>query len=284
MIAGQYIYKKEIDWSVLHQGFTFPVSFQVEFQQLVNQKIPRGITQNIRIIIDGITFDAKLVNQNFDEEKYPKHKDIIQIRYLPSSQIAKYLRLKFSDLFEYFLTIKKQNLKSELKKKIIPIPENLNQYLFLYTTQSDDTFVMEYITNKEHSEIQKNIISVTEEEFELNTNYHQIDQTATIKEKIHLVKIRKLDRSICNNLKLLYDYRCQITGEKFGVKYNSEIVEAHHIDYFTKSLNNNSENIIIISPNFHRLIHKTNPIFDRKEMALIFSNGVKEKLKLNYHL
>ena len=70
----------------------------------------------------------------------------------------------------------------------------------------------------------------------------------------------------------------------FGEKYNSEIVEAHHIDYFTKSLNNDSENIIILSPNFHRLIHKTNPEFDRNKLSFIFPNGVEEKLKLNLHL
>jgi hypothetical protein len=49
-------------------------------------------------------------------------------------------------------------------------------------------------------------------------------------------------------------------------------------------MNNDSENIIIVSPNFHRLIHKTHPVFDRNELTFIFQNGVKEKLKLNYHL
>ena len=35
---------------------------------------------------------------------------------------------------------------------------------------------------------------------------------------------------------------------------------SHHIDYFTCSQNNDSTNIIIISPNYHRIIHKNNPI------------------------
>ena len=35
---------------------------------------------------------------------------------------------------------------------------------------------------------------------------------------------------------------------------------SHHIDYFTRSQNNDSTNIIIISPNDYRIIHKNNPI------------------------
>ena len=35
---------------------------------------------------------------------------------------------------------------------------------------------------------------------------------------------------------------------------------SHHIDYFTRSQNNDSTNIIIISPNYHCIIHKNNPI------------------------
>ena len=71
----------------------------------------------------------------------------------------------------------------------------------------------------------------------------------------------------------------------------------HHIDYFTRSQNNDSTNIIIISPrsssarllpsgrkNYHRIIHKNNPRFNRKKFQFEFANGEVLRLKLYEHL
>ena len=44
-------------------------------------------------------------------------------------------------------------------------------------------------------------------------------------------------------------------GMTFPVSVCS-LFTSHHIDYFTRSQNNDSTNIIIISPNYHRIIHK----------------------------
>ena len=59
---------------------------------------------------------------------------------------------------------------------------------------------------------------------------------------------------------------------------------SHHIDYFTRSQNNESTNIIIISPNYHRIIHKNNPRFNRKKFQFEFENGEELRLKLYEHL
>ena len=59
---------------------------------------------------------------------------------------------------------------------------------------------------------------------------------------------------------------------------------SHNIDYFTRSQNNDSTNIIIISPNNHRIIHKNNPRFNRKKFQFEFENGEVLKLKLYEHL
>lgn len=99
-----------------------------------------------------------------------------------------------------------------------------------------------------------------------------------------MTKVRRLDQSISESLKLLYDNRCQITGEKIGEEYGQEVIEAHHIEFFTTSLNNNSDNIIILSPNFHRIIHNNLPVFDRVHLEFQFQNGVVEKIKLDRHL
>ena len=111
-----------------------------------------------------------------------------------------------------------------------------------------------------------------------------VDKTASIEEKQQLVKYRRIDRSIILTLKRFYDYRDEISGEKIGDEYGDSVVEAHHIDYFTRSQNNDSTNIIIISPNYHRIIHKNNPMFNRKKFQFEFPNGEVLRLKLYEHL
>ena len=53
---------------------------------------------------------------------------------------------------------------------------------------------------------------------------------------------------------------------------------------FTHSQNNDSTNIIIISPNYHRIIHKNNPRFNRRKFQFEFENGEVLRLKLYEHL
>jgi len=53
----------------------------------------------------------------------------------------------------------------------------------------------------------------------------------------------------------------------------------------TRSQNNDSTNIIIISLNYHRIIHKNNPRFNRKKYHQFeFPNGEVMRLKLYEHL
>ena len=49
-------------------------------------------------------------------------------------------------------------------------------------------------------------------------------------------------------------------------------------------LNDNSTSIIIISPNYHRIIHKNNPRFNRRKFQFEFENGEVLRLKLYEHL
>ena len=68
-------------------------------------------------------------------------------------------------------------------------------------------------------------------------------------------------------------------GMTFPVSVCS-LFTSHHIDYFTHSQNNDSTNIIIISPNYHQIIHKNNPRFNRKKFQFEFENGEVLRLKL----
>ena len=142
----------------------------------------------------------------------------------------------------------------------------------LYLTSSPDVLCMECCSSSDYQQLAHTLSAIPE------------DKTASIEEKQRLVKYRRIDRSIILTLKRFYDYRDEISGEKIGDEYGDSVVEAHHIDYFTRSQNNDSTNIIIISPNCHRIIHKNNPSFNRRKFQFEFENGEVLRLKLYEHL
>lgn len=279
MIVEQfYIYKKEIDRSVLREGFSIPISIQVVFREQMKHYLKRGEKININVIIDGHTYQVKLINQTFDEQKYPGHVDILQIRYSTQSHFAKKLREIFQSSLNYLAG------KRTITKKNIRVPEEKREYLVLYTTLLENTFFLEPITFSDSIQAKHFISKIDEEDFEFQSNYKTIDISARIETEKHLIKVRKLDRAIGESLKLFYKHKCQICGDNFGKKYNCLIVEAHHINFFVNSLNNDASNIIVLCPNHHRVIHKTNPTFEREVFSFIYQNGVVEKLILNKHL
>lgn len=75
-----------------------------------------------------------------------------------------------------------------------------------------------------------------------------------------------------------------MTGEKVGNEYNALVIEAHHIIPFTESMNNDTSNIIILSPSYHRIINKAKPEWDSMNLSFSFLNGLAEKVKIDFHL
>lgn len=164
-----FILQKTVDWSLLNDGMAIPVLMCSLFRAWDESILTHGQSKDIKILIDGEFYDAKLKNQNFEQSNWAGHKDVIQIRYI-------------------------------------------------------------------------------------------------------------------RILKEFYGYRDEISGERIGSVYGDSVVEAHHIDYFIHSQNNDSTNIIIISPNYHRIIHKNNPRFNRKKFQFEFENGEVLRMKLFEHL
>jgi predicted HNH restriction endonuclease len=145
---------------------------------------------------------------------------------------------------------------------------------------------MECCVDADYRQLANSLYALPEEVYEASDDdrFFMADTTASVVLKEQLVKYRKIDRSIICMLKEFYGYRDQISGEKIGERYGESVVEAHHIDYFTRSQNNDSTNIIIISPNYHRIIHKNNPYFNRKKFQFEFANGEVLRLQLYEHL
>lgn len=277
-----FVYQKTIDRSTLRQGFQIPVEFH-DLLKAMPGGMPRyGESRDIKLLIDGQEFTAQLKNQGFDRNKYDGHADVIQVRYSEGSAMVKRLREVFSATWNYVETVK--NLpKNQNRKFIIRIPEEQQEYLALSSTDLPNVFIADCITTDVKADISTEVRKYDELTFETTFEARE-DSTATIKEVTRLQKIRHLDRSIGDSLKRLYDYRCQMTGEKVGSEYDALVVEAHHLIPFTESMNNDTSNIIILSPNYHRIIHNAKPEWDSKNLTFRFPNGLVEKIKLNRHL
>lgn len=276
-----FLYQKLIDRSTLRQGFQIPVEFHHLLKAMPGGMPQHGETRNVKVVIDGVGYDAQLKNQGFDRLKYDGHADVIQIRYSEGSELVKRLREVFSSTWNYVESIK--NMPENINRKFtVRIPEEHQEFLALSTTDLPNVFVADCITTAVKAEVRIEVSTMSELDFE--TFEPREDKSAGIKQVTRLQKVRQFDRSIGDSLKQLYDYRCQMTGEKVGDEYNALVVEAHHIIPFTESMNNDTSNIIILSPSYHRIIHKAKPVFDRPSLSFHFPNGLVERVKIDKHL
>lgn len=278
LIMQTFLLKHAVDLSLLTNGF----KIQTEFHQLV-YALPGGVlhhgeNREIKVLIDGEEFTTKLYNIGFDKVKYPDHPDLLQVRYSPNSPIAKKLQSIFAEDYQYLLAAR----QIAGPRRQIRLPEDNYDEIVFSGTSMANVFILNCIKNEDREQVSTEIQQMSELEFE--TIELREDKNASIKEINRLQRVRILDRSIGDSLKQLYDFRCQMTGEKIGEPYGAIVVEAHHIIPFTESMNNDTSNIIILSPNYHRIIHKTKASFNREELAFIFPNGLTEKVKLDKHL
>ena len=281
MTTESYVYKKEVDWSLFNYGFAIPNEHQVVFKQIADRYIERGESKQVTLYLDGVAYSARLQNNNIDK-RFGNRKDIVQVRYSQNSELAEALRKAFQRSYTYIYKMKQ--LQAKGSKKHIPLPDEYKEYLAIYTTIYDDSYILEPIVCEEMEILKDFVKGKQEREVEADFSYKEKDDSAGIRIKQRLVRLRKLNRLIGENLKLLYGYRCQICGKLIGEEYGAHIAEAHHIDYFVKSLNNDASNQMIVCPNHHSIIHDVNPVFDRNRRMYIYSNGLEQKLTLNKHL
>ena len=280
MESENYVYKKEVDWSTLMEGFTLPLDNQVIFLRNMENFLQRGESKIIHFFMNGKTYDAKIVNMNNSVEK--RKKDAYQIRYTRNGDLSQALQQYFFKTMNYIKAIREsRDLKD---RSYIKMPEGLKEYLAIYTTEYEDTFLLEPIAQDDFQVMKKAIQGMKERSVENEIEYEIEDKNSRVEKKLQIVKIRKLNRKIGENLKLLYGYRCQICGRITGKEYGAHIAESHHIDYFVNSLNNDANNQMILCPNHHSIIHDVNPVFDRKKMVYKYSDGMEEWLSLNWHL
>ena len=270
------ILQKTVDRSILTEGISIPVTLQSFFYEKLGFTLKRGESKDIIITVNDQNYPAVIKNQMFDIKKYPNHKDILQIRYKKDGPLAKALQSIF---FSTYDLCTQHLLEHPNKEKILKIPDNKKEVLAIYATPVTGTLLFDCIPTDEFQQEITAAKTFSETIFE-----RLIDDDANINERNRIVKIRKISRAIGDTLKEFYGYRCQICGEYIGEKYGSRLIHAHHIDYFINSLNNNSENVMVVCPNHHFIIHDKNPEFDRRKKIFIYPNGYREGLLINKHL
>ncbi|MFA5031443.1 MAG: HNH endonuclease [bacterium] len=85
-------------------------------------------------------------------------------------------------------------------------------------------------------------------------------------------------------LKELYSFKCQVCGYGFEKKYDVPYSETHHIIWLSRGGIDHSNNLIVVCPNHHRIIHEAKPKFDRNKLAFVYNNGLNEHLENEGHL
>jgi hypothetical protein len=91
------------------------------------------------------------------------------------------------------------------------------------------------------------------------------------------------DRRHVLQLKELYKGRCQVSGEMPLAGTAGDITEGHHIEWLTRGGVDGPDNIVIVSPDWHRALHATDAHFDWAKLCFVIDRR-KVPLKLNKHL
>ena len=171
------------------------------------------------------------------------------------------------------------------RARIISTREQLSKFSFQELTEVVQAFIENAQGPTEVDEAENdNPLSAETPEEELEHILNFKDATATIKIRTGNSKVRVYSTAIIKQLKTLYSGQCQLCGAKPFPALDIDICEAHHIDYFSSSLNNDSRNIIVLCPNHHSLIHKLNPTYDVNSGNFIFANGDSLPIILDHHL
>ena len=130
MPAENYVYKKEVDWSLFNYGLNIPIQHQVKFKQIAGRFIERGESKPITLYLNGRSYKARLYNLKIDA-KYGNHADMVQIRYSGNSDIANALRGCFNRSYAYIKRIK--DMRAKGSKNHVPLPDEMKEYLTTIT-------------------------------------------------------------------------------------------------------------------------------------------------------
>ena len=86
------------------------------------------------------------------------------------------------------------------------------------------------------------------------------------------------------DLREKYAGRCQICGYDPRAQYGHETCHVHHIVWLSRGGDHDRNNLVLLCPNHHSIIHRDDASFDYADLEFSFSNGTAESLRLNSHI
>jgi hypothetical protein len=90
-------------------------------------------------------------------------------------------------------------------------------------------------------------------------------------------------QKLVHTLKEMYDGCCQLSGWNPRQIYGRDLCEAHHMHWLSRGGEDEIENMILVSPNSHRAIHRCDAQFNYRNGVIIFPNQ-EQRLMLNKHI
>jgi 5-methylcytosine-specific restriction endonuclease McrA len=106
----------------------------------------------------------------------------------------------------------------------------------------------------------------------------------SIPRKTELLRSSPRNRQLVADLKGLYAGRCQLCGFDSPTVYDVDSAESHHIWYRARGGPDTMENLALLCPNHHTVVHASDATFDYSKLHFIFPNGRVEPLCINRHL
>ena len=83
-------------------------------------------------------------------------------------------------------------------------------------------------------------------------------------------------------LRELYGGMCQLCGWNPKSQYRRNLCEAHHVHWLSRGGDDALHNMVLICPNHHRAIHRTDAPFDWADASFLFPKN-RESLQISRH-
>jgi len=91
-------------------------------------------------------------------------------------------------------------------------------------------------------------------------------------------------RAWAGQLRGMYQDQCQLCGWSARHAYGHETCESHHMHWISRGGPDELDNLVLLCPNHHRIIHRADAVFDHQDLAFVFTEEHREVLKTPGHL
>lgn len=135
-MSENFIWKKKLDWTMFNVGTVIPVDLHDKFQRTLGEKIGKGDSRNINLIVNNIKYNCNIYLQS-DKER---SSNVMKISF--NNELKELLKTNFEDTYNYIMEERNKTGKSP---KVISI-ENEGSMIF-YESEHKDEFIIKLSSN-----------------------------------------------------------------------------------------------------------------------------------------